>query len=244
MPTINLPAFDYGTLDLPDRTAMQLAAERIRERLSSIQSDFLAIGAELLKVKARVPHGTFGTWIEAELGITPRTALNYMGAARLVGSIPEPARETVSLLPPAALYKLAAPSTPQVVVDEMVRAAESGALPPPPVILNRIDEAAREAREVAQAQKAKPELSEAEAKEAIARRRKEQARRREKMRQRDAEEAAERERECDDFRSAIEELAREHPEVMRRLAAAMKSPASFMFDRVLRATLAKMESAA
>jgi hypothetical protein len=235
-------AFDYGRVELANHTAMQLAAERIRDRLSSIHRDFLAIGAELLTVKESVPHGTFGAWVEGELHITPRAAQSYMNAARLVQSVPDPARETVSHLPPTALYKLAAPSTPKEVVAEVVQAAEGGTLPPPPVIFQRIDEAAREAREVAKAQKAKPGRTEAEAKKLVVRRNAQRVRQREELRQEQAREDAKRARADDALTAAVHRLVSDHRDLMREIAAALNSPASYRFRDLLRAALAEVEA--
>jgi hypothetical protein len=211
--------FDYGGLPLHDRTAMQLSAERIRDRLSSIQRDILAIGAELLKVRSRVPHGTFHAWIAAELGITPRAAQNYMGAARLVRSAPEPARETVSLLPPATLYRLAAPSTPKAVVAEVLAAVEGGEVPAPSVIVQRIAKAKREALEVAKAQQVSGS-TEAE-----------------RFRENADREAAERQHAENAFKAVVADLVSRHGEVMREVAAALDLPASHRFRDVLRAAL-------
>ena len=236
---ITTPAvgFDYGAMELPERSAMQLSADRIRERLSSIHRDFLAIGAELMRVKERVPHGTFTAWVEAELGMTPRSAQNYMAAAALVQSMPEPARETVSLLPPTTLYKLAAPSTPKEVVAEVVQAAEAGALPPTTAIVQRIDEAAREAREVKAAQKAKPGRTEDDAKKIIAKRRAAQAAQRERMRQEETKAREERERVNADLKALARRLVTEHRDVMKEVSDALEGPSYWDFGRILRDAL-------
>ncbi len=216
-----MTTFDYGALPPADRDEMQVAVGRIRGKLSTIQRDFLAIGEELLRVKERVPHGMFAPWVETELQMTPRAAQLYMRAAGLVQSIPAPIRETVSHLPATTLYKLAAPSTPKEVVAEVVQAAEDGVLPLPPDIIQRIDEATREAREVAEVQKAKTGRTEAEAKKLLTRRRAAQAAAREKERQERAIEDAERARRRDELRSAVLRLVDVHPDAMRELARAI-----------------------
>lgn len=216
MDAISLPAatvartLDYANVALADRTAMQLAADRIRDRLSSIQGNLLAIGRVLLMVKVRVPHGTFGVWVEAEPQIRRRAAQNYMNVARFMQSVSEPEHETVSLLQPTALYKLAPPSTPQDVVMEIVGAAESGTLPPPPAILQRIDEAARDGHKLAKAQQGKPGCAEAE-----------------------------RACEKNDLRGTVQRLVSDHRDAMQEIAAVLNSPVSRYFRDFLRAALAE-----
>jgi hypothetical protein len=57
--------------------------------------------------------------------MTDRTARNYMGAARLAEANPE----TVSVLPPAVVYKLASPSMTEGARDALLaRAAAGGAV--------------------------------------------------------------------------------------------------------------------
>ena len=70
-------------------------------------------------------HGNFGKWLAAEFGWTDRTARNFMGAAKLVDG----KSEKISVLPVSAIYKLAAPSTPETVRDAIVARVESGDIP-------------------------------------------------------------------------------------------------------------------
>lgn len=214
-------AFDYTGVPDQDREILQRAAQAIRNRFSSAHLSILAAGQLLLAVKDHVPHGGLGPWVEAELGITLRAAQNYMSATRLVQSAPEPIRETVSLLPAATLYKLAAPSTPSVVWDEVVQAAQAGSLPPSEVILRRLDVAVAEQREVARVRKAKPGRSVDQAEKIIRRTRAE--------RERDEQErSARRRQEGDEQRAreavidaALRRLVAGHPEVMLEISNLM-----------------------
>ena len=74
-------------------------------------------GKDLLAVKDRLEHGLFLKWVEAEMGMTARTAQNFMQAAAHFGS----KSEIVSHLPPTTLYKLASPSTPAHVRETVLR---------------------------------------------------------------------------------------------------------------------------
>ena len=211
--------FDYGTLASDDAAALQQAAERIRSRIRTMKQDAIAIGREILTVKDRLPHGALSGWVEAELGVTPRTAQNYMSAARVVDAMPEPARETVSLLPPATLYKLAAPSTPAEVIQEIAEAAERGSLPEPAAILHRIDAATTEQRELRRVMAKKPGRTEAEAKKIIRRSRAEAALYRDRYEREDFERRAAREAAKDAFNTDLRAWAQAHHSAADDLAA-------------------------
>jgi hypothetical protein len=46
------------------------------------------IGARLLDIKARLGHGHFGEWLDAEFAMSQDSAENFMKAARFAGDIP------------------------------------------------------------------------------------------------------------------------------------------------------------
>ncbi|MEQ3625974.1 MAG: DUF3102 domain-containing protein [Celeribacter sp.] len=112
--------FDYGQIS-EQANEVRAAAERIRLRMKRTAEDILSIGAELADVKEKMPHGSFGIWISAEFGMTIRTAQNLMQVHERYGKC-----ETVSHLPPAALYALAAPSVPEEVRAEVHSRAAAG----------------------------------------------------------------------------------------------------------------------
>jgi Protein of unknown function (DUF3102) len=89
-------------------------ANRIRARIRRTTTDIIDTGNDLLLVKARLEHGEFLKWIETEFGMTDRTARNYMQAAEWAAD----KTETVSVLQPSILYKLASPSTPEKIRAE------------------------------------------------------------------------------------------------------------------------------
>lgn len=110
--------FDYQVVaDVADET--RAIAARIRERLDR---SIIETGRDLLAAKAMLEHGMFGQWISAEFGWTDRTARNFMSAAQLADS----KSEIISVLPAAAIYKLAAPSTPEEVKDRIISRLEAG----------------------------------------------------------------------------------------------------------------------
>jgi len=232
------PRFDYASLPLADASALRLTAGRIRDRMDGIKRDMLAIGSDLLGIKDRLPHGAFGAWVRAELGMTPRTAQNSMNAARLVQSVPEPIRETVSHLPPATLYRLSAPSAPQEVVQEVVLAATEGTVPPPDHILRRLDEAAAERREVRLAMQKKPGRTEEEAKSIVRRRHADRARDQARREEEWAREKAQRQVKEAEAREAARRLVAAHPAVMAEVVPWLGGPGFAVFRNELTNSLA------
>ena len=121
MNTVIQATFDYQVLDTETQDFVQGRAKDIHVRLKRTAEDIIAIGQALIEVKTRLGHGQFGAWIQTELGMTDRTARNFMNVASRFGD----KTETVSDLPATVLYLLAAPSTPDEIVDQVV----SGEIP-------------------------------------------------------------------------------------------------------------------
>jgi hypothetical protein len=114
--------FDYSTIDPDGRDDVKEAAVRIRLRMSRTVEDIIEIGRDLIAVKKSLPHGQFERWIEAEFGMAVRTAQRFIQAADRFGA----KSDTVSLLPVSVLYELAAPSTDDVIVEEVVSRVSNG----------------------------------------------------------------------------------------------------------------------
>lgn len=142
------PGFDYGAVPADVAAEAREVAALVRQAHARTVETIIAMGRELLRVKGRLDHGQFGRWLDAEFGAGARTAQNYMTAAeRFAGK-----SETVSYLPTATVYQLAAPSTPERVRQEVVSLAEAGS----PLPLHEVDlrikrgrEGAREAKRIA-----------------------------------------------------------------------------------------------
>ena len=114
--------FDYSALETSDRDQVREAAVRIRLRMARTASDIVEIGRDLILVKEYVGHGGFIRWIEAEFGMAERTARNFISVAERFGA----KSATVADLSPTVLYALAAPSTPDAVVEEVMDRAAAG----------------------------------------------------------------------------------------------------------------------
>ncbi len=124
-------SFDYTSLTAEVAAAARKAAETIRrEVLRTIP----LVGRHLLAVKEMLHHGQFTAWAQAELGMTARTAQNYMNAARWLEGKPK----SLAHLPPTAIYALASPKAPPAIVQGIVEAAEAGALPAAKAIAERL----------------------------------------------------------------------------------------------------------
>lgn len=142
--------FDYGAMDQETADEARAMVARVRLRVKSYYMD---TGRELMSMKDRLNHGLFQRWVEAEMGMTPRTALNMMQAAAEFGH----KSETVSHLPAAVLYKLAAPSTPATVRDEIVSRLEKGEALTPKAIDLRLREVRGDVRQAKADAKLAPE---------------------------------------------------------------------------------------
>jgi hypothetical protein len=67
-------------------SAAQAAAERIRRRMGNAAADIIEVGRDLIATKKAVGHGNFLPWIEAEFGMSDRTARRFMDSAETFGS--------------------------------------------------------------------------------------------------------------------------------------------------------------
>ncbi|OSM04458.1 DUF3102 domain-containing protein [Magnetofaba australis] len=114
--------FNYDSLIEPMIEIAKPAAERIRLRMRRTAEDIIAIGQDLQRVKDAIPHGSFGPWIQAEFEMTESSALRFMRVAERFGT------KSVNLtdLKPSVLYFLAAPSTPEEVIEKAVEKSSAG----------------------------------------------------------------------------------------------------------------------
>lgn len=123
MNAVTVATFDYAGLPVEIATAAKRSADDIRKLKRRATGDIIAIGNALRAVKAKLDHGQFLHWIEAEVNINTRSAQNYMRAAEWSNG----KYETVSHLEPTTIYLLSSPSTPEIVEQEVLRRVASGA---------------------------------------------------------------------------------------------------------------------
>ena len=146
--------FSYSSLTQEEADIARHAADGIR---GAMQRSIREVGALLLKAKAAMPHGSFSGWCETEVGITPRSAQNYMHTARWL----QGKSERLSSLPATVLYELSSPKADQDVVAAIVDAATAGSPFGADEVKQRLWKAELEAKEISylarRAPKATPE---------------------------------------------------------------------------------------
>jgi phage N-6-adenine-methyltransferase len=111
----------YTSLDAETRIIVQQRTGEIKTLMRRTAQDIIEIGQKLIEVKARLGHGLFGTWLRSEFEWSERTAQNFMNVAEVFKSA-----TVADLIPPKALYLLAASSTPEAVREEALQRAELG----------------------------------------------------------------------------------------------------------------------
>gem|GEM_PF-5421366 len=127
--------FDYNLIDPENREPVEKSAEFVRNQVKSIAQAVIAAGQRLIEVKKLIPHGHWGSWLQAEFSWSERTAQRCMRVAEVFGS----KSDTVADLDVGALYALAARSTPPDVRDQFVREIENAkTLPGLPEVKSRI----------------------------------------------------------------------------------------------------------
>lgn len=109
----------YADISATVKQEVEEVAERIRSRL---KGSIIDTGVDLIEVKDKLRHGGFGEWLEIHFGWSPRTAENYMSAARAFQKTPK----VVEFLPPTTVYRLAAKSTPENVRADIVKKIVAG----------------------------------------------------------------------------------------------------------------------
>jgi hypothetical protein len=119
---ITIIQFNYDTLDAETRIVVQQRTGEIKALMKRTAQDIIEIGEKLIDVKARLPHGEFGSWLEAEFEWTSETARRFMNVADKFKN-----NKLLNLeIAPSALYLLAAPSTPDEARQAAIDRAEAG----------------------------------------------------------------------------------------------------------------------
>jgi len=121
----NLTLFDYMQLPADTRTLVQQRAEEIKESVRRSAQEILITGEKLVEVRGILHQkkGSFDAWLSTEFGWSRSQAYNYINAFERFGSRPNFGQLDIAV---SAINMLAAPSTPQDVVDEVLERAERG----------------------------------------------------------------------------------------------------------------------
>jgi hypothetical protein len=115
---------DVGNLVVDDPVLTKYATE-IRRLGRRVKEDVVEIGRYLDQAQKHAGHGTWLTWIEAEFGWSDQTAYHFIHLYQACQN-PEFQNFWNSDLPMSALYRLAAPNTPQEARDEVAERIEAG----------------------------------------------------------------------------------------------------------------------
>ena len=106
--------YDYSGLSTEVSIKAQVAAERVKIRINRTVEDIIEIGRNLIEVKESLPHGEFGKWIELEFGMSQPLAYNFIQTYKRFGN----GNYNNYKFQPTVLYALAAPSTPDTIIEK------------------------------------------------------------------------------------------------------------------------------
>lgn len=98
------------------------ATQQIRELWLATNKNLVKIGQHLLDAKADLPHGEWLAWLDTEFSMSARTAERLMSVGKRFRRMPK----ELEGLSQTALYQLAAPETPDEVVEEVAAEAKAG----------------------------------------------------------------------------------------------------------------------
>ncbi|HEU5375536.1 MAG TPA: DUF3102 domain-containing protein [Ktedonobacteraceae bacterium] len=144
--------FDYTVLEESKRVHVQIKTEAIKGRMKRAAEDIIAIGQDLIEVKEELGHGLFQKWLKAEFDLSESAATKFMQVATRFGD--EIKSVKITGFPLTVLYTLAAPSTPEEIVERVL----SGEIPADAKSIKEAKEAQQKA-ETALAQERQKRLS-------------------------------------------------------------------------------------
>ena len=141
--------FDYKILPPEKRILVQKYTGEIKERLRRTAQDVWEVGKKLVEVRSQLQYGQLDSWLSAEFGWSRRTAYNFINVYE---SFREGANFAQLDIATSALYKLAAPSTPESVRQKFLDKAQQGQK----ITHKDISQALRETKSSTVAEKAQP----------------------------------------------------------------------------------------
>jgi len=115
-------SFDYGSLDSETRIVVQQRTREIKSLMRQTAQDIIDIGQKLTEVKQQLGHGNFRSWLNAEFEWGIWTATKFMQVADRFKCVNFTHLEIAA----SALYRLAAPSTPEDAREEALERASLG----------------------------------------------------------------------------------------------------------------------
>ena len=119
-----LSAFDYASLDQTTAEFLLQETQEIKSLMKRTVEGIIETGERLQKVKQRLQHGEFMTWVENEIKCHYSTALHFMRVWETFGEQKEQIADAGINV--SVLYLLSAPSMPEHLRTEIVEMAKAG----------------------------------------------------------------------------------------------------------------------
>lgn len=117
-------AFDYTSLDQTTAKFLLQETKEIKSLMKRTVEGIIETGERLHRVKQRLQHGEFMTWVENEIKCHYSTALHFMRVWETFG---EQKEQIVDVgINVSVLYLLSAPSMPEELRTEIVEMAKAG----------------------------------------------------------------------------------------------------------------------
>ena len=120
----NLSAFNYASLDQTTAEFLLQETKEIKSLMKRTVEGIIETGERLHRVKQRLQHGEFMTWIENEIKCHYSTALHFMRVWETFGEQKEQIADVGINV--SVLYLLSAPSMPEQLRTEIVEMAKAG----------------------------------------------------------------------------------------------------------------------
>ena len=119
-----LSAFDYTSLDQTTAEFLLQETQEIKSLMKRTVEGIIETGERLHRVKQRLQHGEFMTWVENEIKCHYSTALHFMRVWETFGEQKEQIADVGINV--SVLYLLSAPSMPEQLRTEIVEMAKAG----------------------------------------------------------------------------------------------------------------------
>jgi hypothetical protein len=114
--------WDYSAIENEAPTEIiQAAAVQIKTVLRRTAENVIELGKLLTVVRDNIPHGSWESWVIAEIGVSTSTAGNWVRAYKHADQF-----RAIANLSPTAVYTLAGADVPAEAIETVNRLAESG----------------------------------------------------------------------------------------------------------------------
>jgi CheY-like chemotaxis protein len=123
---LDISTFNYASLDQTTAEFLLQETKEIKSLMKRTVEGIIETGERLQRVKQRLQHGEFMTWVENEIKCHYSTALHFMRVWETFGEQKEQIADVGINV--SVLYLLSAPSMPEQLRTEIVEMAKAGNL--------------------------------------------------------------------------------------------------------------------